>query len=343
MLTERQSQIFKSIVDEFVSTADPVASKTLIEKYNINYSSATVRNEMVALEKMGLIEKTHTSSGRVPSSSGYRYYVEFLMEKVDTSNYAIALRAFVENSYANVEEAIRNASDIISQMTNLTSIVLGPDANDQRLHHIKLFSMDERSAVAVFITDTGHTENKVFRFSDDVTLADIQITTDILNSRLQGTKIKNVQEKMESIKPVLEEAVTRHEVIYNAFTNAFNQFASDNMYFSGESNMINQPDFVDLKRIRKLMLMMDDHQFWREISEGGADLSLTTSDKSELAWIDDLAVVSTSLRISSSQSAKLLLVGPSRMDYERIIALIETLRDSLETIYIEGGSDEEIK
>ncbi len=343
MLTERQSQIFKNIVDEFVSTAEPVASKTLLEKYNIEYSSATVRNEMVALEKMGLIEKTHTSSGRIPSSEGYRYYVQFLMEKIDTSNYAIALQSFVENSYANVEEAIKNASDIISQMTNLTSIVLGPDANDQRLQHIKLFSMDEKSAVAVFITDAGHTENKVFRFNDEITLADIQTTTEILNSRLQGTKIKDVLEKMESIKPILEEAVSRHEIIYAAFSNAFNQFSSDSMYFSGESNMINQPDFVDLERIRKLMLMMNDHQLWRNISEGEAELSLQTSNKSELAWIDDLAVVSTSLKISNSKSAKLLLVGPSRMDYERIISLIETLRDSLETIYIEGGSDEENK
>ncbi len=339
MLTERQSQIFKHIVDEFVSTAEPVSSKMLIEKYNINYSSATVRNEMAELERLNLIEKTHTSSGRVPSTEGYRYYVEFLMEKIDTSNYEVAIKSFVESSYLNVEEAIKNASDIISQMTNLTSIVLGPDASEQRLSHIQLFSMDERSAVAVFITDSGHTENKVFRFSDDVSVLDIQTTTEILNSRLQGTKIKDVSEKLSSIQPILEEAVVRHEIIYNAFVSAFAQFTHDNMYFSGESNIINQPDFVDLERIRQLMHMLDDHQLWHEIGRGEAEVYLETSDKSQLSWIDDLAVVSTNLQISNSKSAKILLVGPSRMDYERTISLIEVLRDSLETVFIEGGND----
>lgn len=340
MLTKRQSLIFKNIVDEFVSTAEPVASRVLIEKYDINVSSATIRNEMAELERLGLIEKTHTSSGRIPSIEGYRYYVEFLMEKVDTTNYEVAIRSFVESSYSTVEEAIRNASDVISQMTNLTSIVLGPDANEQRLHHIELFPVDERSAVGVFITDSGHTENRVFRFLDDVSLSDIKATTDILNDRLTGTKIKDVTAKLESIEPILAEVVSRHEIIYNAFVGAFAQFANDNMYFSGKSNMFNQPDFVDIDRIRQLMLMMTDYELWNKIGDGDVDVSLQTSDRSQLAWIDDLAVVSTSLRISSSESAKLMLVGPSRMDYEKIISLIEILSDSLESIYIEGGNDE---
>lgn len=341
MLTERQNLIFKSIVDEFVSTADPVSSKILIEKYNINYSSATVRNEMVELENMGLIEKTHTSSGRIPSVAGYRYYVEFLMEKVDTSNYELAIKAFVENSYQSVEDAIKNASDIISQMTNLTSIVLGPDAYEHRLQHIQLFPIDERSAVAIFITDSGHTENRVFKFSDDVTMKDIQVSTDIMNSRLQGTMVKDVGEKLESIRPILAEAVSRHEVIYNAFALAFSKFTNDNVYFSGETNIINQPDFVDLERIKQLMLMLQDHQLWRNVSRGEADLYLERSDKAQLSWIEDLVVVSTNLRISNNESAKILLVGPSRMDYERIISLIEVLSDSLEMVFIEGGKDEE--
>ena len=339
MLTERQSLIFKHIVDEFVSTAEPVSSKMLIDKYNINYSSATVRNEMAELERLGLIEKTHISSGRIPSINGYSYYVEFLMEKVDSTQYEVALRSLVEHSYMNAEEAIKSARDVISQMTNLTSIVLGPSASEQRLMHIKLFSMDDKSAVAVFVTDSGHTENKVFRFTDSLSLADISATTEILNDRLTGTPIKDVLVKLETLKPILEEAVGRHEVIYNAFLSAFSQLSNDGMYFSGEANMYNQPDFVDLDRIRQLMLMIGNRQVWNDISEGHADVLLETSEKSQLAWIDDIAVVSTSLRISDSQSAKLMLVGPSRMDYERAISLIEVLKDSLETLYIEASND----
>lgn len=338
MLTNRQTEIFSCIVDEFVSTAEPVGSKTLMNKYNIDYSSATIRNEMAELERLGLIEKTHTSSGRIPSTKGYRYYVEFLMTKNENDKFELAVQSIFSDSYANVEDAIKNASDIISEMTNMTSIVLGPDANEQTLEHIKLFLMDEKSAVAIFITDTGHTENKVFRFSDKVSLEDIQATTDIMNSRLHGTKLKEIVEKMESIKPILAEVVASHKVLFNAFMAAFTKFATEKVYFSGEKNMFYQPDFADLEKIKSLMMMMDDPQVWRDISKGEADLFLQTSDKSQLAWIDDLAIVSTNLKVSTDETAKLMLVGPSRMDYKRIISLIELLSESLESIYIEGGS-----
>lgn len=338
MLTKRQTEIFRCIVDEFVSTAEPVGSKTLMNKYNIDYSSATIRNEMAELERLKLIEKTHTSSGRIPSTYGYRYYVENLMNKNNNDKFELAIQTIVDDSYANVEDAIKNASDIISEMTNLTSIVLGPDANEQKLEHIKLFPMDEKSAVAVFITDSGHTENKVFRFSSTVSLKDIESTTDVMNSRLQGTKIKEIVSRMDSIKPILAEVVVNHKVIYNAFLAAFTKFASEKVYFSGEKNMFYQPDFADLDKIKNLMMMMDDPSIWRNISKGEADLFLQTSDKSQLAWIDDLAVVTTSLRISNDESAKLMLVGPSRMDYKKIISLIEMISESLETIYIEGGN-----
>ncbi len=341
MLTKRQVEIFKCIVDEFVATAEPVGSKTLMEKYNIPYSSATIRNEMAEMESLGLIEKTHTSSGRIPSTLGYRYYVEFLMTKNANDKFEVAVQSIINESYANVEDAIKNASDIISEMTNMTSIVLGPDANEQKLEHIRLFLMDEKSAVAIFITDAGHTENKVFRFSDRVSLEDVQVTTDILNSRLRGTKLKEIVEKMESIKPILAEVVTSHKVLFNAFMSAFTKFASEKVYYSGEKNMFHQPDFADLEKIKSLMFMLDDPQVWRDISKGEVDLFLETSDKSQLAWIDGLAIVSTNLKVSSDETAKLMLVGPSRMDYKKIISLIELLSESLESIYIEGGSHDE--
>lgn len=340
MLTKRQTEIFKCIVDEFITTAEPVGSNTLASKYQINYSSATIRNEMAELEKLGLIEKTHTSSGRIPSTYGYRYYVEFLMPRIDDHKYELSIQSLLDQSFASVEDTIRSVSDIIAEMTNLTSVVLGPDANEQKLEHIKLFLMDENSAIAVFITDTGHTENKVFRFNNKVSLEDVQKTTDIMNSRLKGTRIKDVVEKMESIKPILSEVVVSHQVLFNAFMNAFSKFASEKVYFSGEKNMLYQPDFADLEKIRSLITMMDDPQIWRDISKGEADLILETSDKSTLTWVDDLAIVSTSLRLSDKESAKLMLVGPSRMDYKRIISLIELLRDSLETIYIQGGDND---
>lgn len=131
MLTERQIKIFKAIVDVFTKTAEPVGSKALMDVLDFSCSSATIRNEMAALEEIGLLEKTHTSSGRIPSSKGYRFYVEHLMEKqLDDSVKNSLQKVFSERHYS-IEEIVKKSCDILSQMTSLTSVVLGPESRSQ--------------------------------------------------------------------------------------------------------------------------------------------------------------------------------------------------------------------
>ncbi len=336
MLTNRQIEIFKAIVDEFIVSAEPVGSKTLMEKYTLPYSSATIRNEMVELENRGLLEKTHTSSGRIPSVEGYRFYVEFLMEKREDDEFALTVQSILEASNLSSEEVIKRTCDILSQMTNMTSIVLGHDADVQRLEHIKLFPIDDTSAVAVFITDSGHTENKVFHFKDQVSVKDIEACTDILNERLKGTVLPELVDKMEALRPLIKAVVKRHELLFNAFVDAFIRFAHENVYFSGQTNMMYQPDFADLERLKRIMAMMNNTRLLRELGQGKAEVSLETSDHSRLMWLDDVAVISSTLQIGPSEEAKLMLFGPSRMNYEKILNLVNYLSANVERILKEG-------
>ena len=140
-LTNRQIKVFKTIVEEFTRTAEPVGSRTLMNLLDFNVSSATLRNEMAALEELGLLEKTHTSSGRVPSSKGYRYYVDHLMVKHIEPKMMNALQTVFNSRNASMEEVVRQSCDILSQMTNLTSMALGPDARYQTLQHISLIPL----------------------------------------------------------------------------------------------------------------------------------------------------------------------------------------------------------
>jgi len=340
MLNHRKIEIFKAIVEEFIATAEPVGSKKLSEKYQLPYSTATIRNEMNDLEQLGLLEKTHTSSGRIPSTMGYRYYVEHIMEKYVDDEFAVAVKSILEGSRLRIEDVVRQSCDILSQMTNMTSIVLGPEANNQRLEHIKLFPVDAQSAVAVFITDSGHTENKVFHFEKKVSVNDIQSCCDILNDRLQGTFIRDVVEKMQSIRPIIENSVERHEMLFNAFVNAFIRFASDNVYFSGQNNILYQPDFADIEKLKKLMIMMEDHQVWRDIGEGRGEMMLKTSETSQLVWLEGVAVVSSKFKVNQEEEGQLMLVGPSRMEYNRVVSLIDYLAKCIEELFDKGESDE---
>lgn len=135
-LTNRQNVIFKTIVEEFTRTAEPIGSKTLMNLLDFPVSSATIRNEMAALEKVGLLEKTHTSSGRIPSSKGYRYYVENLLETNLDVPMQQTLKTYFTQRHYSIDDVVSKSCDILSEMTNLTSIALGPDCEDQCLHHV---------------------------------------------------------------------------------------------------------------------------------------------------------------------------------------------------------------
>lgn len=336
MLSERQDVILKTIIDEFTRTAEPVGSKTLMLLLEVQVSSATLRNEMAKLEELGLLEKTHTSSGRIPSSKGYRYYVENLMEKQLDDEIQNTLTTIFHERHYSMEEIIKKSCDILSQMTNLTSVVLGPETKTQTLEHIQMFPINERSAVCVFITNHGHTENKTFHFDENVSLSDIQTCCNLLNDKLCGTPISNVIEKMEEIKPLLDTQIARHEVLFQAFVSAFVKFATDNVYTSGTSNMLYQPEFSDIVKLRELMKMLEDTSIWRRLGNSEENVVVRIGNSNEVLPMDNVSVVSSKFKINEDEEGQLMVVGPTRMPYNKVVALMEYMAKVIEEMYSEN-------
>lgn len=338
MLTGRMVEILKAIVDEFVSTAEPVGSKTLVEKYGLPYSSATIRNDMATLEQLGYLEKPHTSAGRIPSNKGYQYYCEHLLKKDVDEEVKYALANIFDKRSANIEDAIKESCKIVSEMTNLASGMLGPDAKNQTLEHIKVFQIDPKTAVCVFITNTGHTENKTFNFQDEVTIEDIETCTDILNDRLKGTPIHDLVDKLDSLKPILTKSVQRFEMLYNAFAGAFVKFASETLYFDGKSNMMYQPEYADIEKLKEMTKFFDDSKLFRSLvdkqTSDGSVVAITPKG-TELVWKDDVAIVSSEIKISDNpnDNARLMVVGPRRMEYNRVVNLLDFICKEIEDMF----------
>lgn len=340
MLTPRRIEIFKAIVDEYIRTAEPVGSKTLQQKYHLPYSSATIRNDMQVLEEMGYLEKTHTSSGRIPSTQGYKFYCEnMLSESTLDKKMEVAIRNAFETSKMDIEEAVQVSCQILSEMTNLTTGAIGPDSANQRLQHIKLFSIDENNAVCVFITDSGHTETRNFHFDEAVSLHDIESCTEIINSRLKGVPIVELAERMEDLKPEFATLVQRHDVLFTAFVKAFIKFASENIYFSGKDRMLYQPEFEDIEKLKQLMTMLDDSKVWRELGNQDRAVAIRTNHGAELTWIDDVAVVRSHFKVNEHDTGQLMVVGPSRMHYDKIVAMIDYVASMIEKMYMKKGGD----
>ena len=231
-----------------------------------------------------------------------------------------------------------NTLKIVSEMTNLASGMLGPDAKNQTLEHIKVFQIDPKTAVCVFITNTGHTQNKTFNFQDEVTIEDIQTCTDILNDRLKGTLIYELPEKLESLKPILTKSIQRFEMLYNAFAGAFVKFASETLYFDGTTNMMYQPEYADVEKLKELTKFFDDSKLFRSLVDkqtGSGDVMAVTPKGTELVWKDDIAIVSSEIKISDNpnDNARLMVVGPRRMEYSRVVNLLDFISKAIEDMF----------
>lgn len=333
-LTGRQIHVFKTIVEEFTRSAEPVGSHTLMNLLDIKVSSATLRNEMAALEEMGLLEKTHTSSGRIPSTKGYRYYVDHLMVKHIEPKMMNALQTVFDSRNSSMEEVVKQSCDILSQMTTLTSVALGPDARYQSLQHISLIPLNEKSAVAIFVTNHGHTENKTFQFSEKVSMSDLTTCCDILNGKLIGVPLHEVVDRMVELQPLMAANVQRHEMLFEAFVNAFLKFASDQVYFSGQSNMLYQPEFADVEKLKKIMGILEDSSLWRKIASGNNGTVVRIGDdNSNLLNTDDVSVVASKFKVHGKDEGQLMLIGPTRMPYDEVVALMEYVSRRIEEMF----------
>ena len=192
MLTARQLLIFKCIVDEFIETAEPVGSKALMTKYQLPYSSATIRNEMSFLEDYGYLEKTHTSSGRVPSVEGYRFYVDNLEKRDLDEGLKNQVAQIFSDRHRTLDEIIHKSCQMLSELTHLTSVVLGPDSSKDTLQRISVVPLNDDRVTAIIITNQGYVENKVFDLNRHHNIDDLISCVNVMNDLLIGTPIEQV-------------------------------------------------------------------------------------------------------------------------------------------------------
>lgn len=330
----RKERILKLIVEQFIDTAEPVGSSSLIGEGGLDYSSATIRNEMAELESMGLLEKTHTSSGRVPSAKGYRYYVDHLRDDIKDNSIRYQIQSLFDvNKGIEIDEAIKHGCEIIAQMTNLTSIVLGPDSQFECIKKIQLVPLDDNVAVGVFITDRGHVENKTFSIPKGVSFNELETCVNIINDRVIGTPINKVIDKVEALRPVLAEKVTNFEMVFKGFLEAFLKFTYDRVSIFGTANILDQPEFTnDIEKLKKFVSLVENDQAWDKLASAEG-ISVKIGRENQLTELDDLSVISAEIKVDDSQKGRVVLLGPTRMDYQRVLTAVEYLQEQLNKFF----------
>ena len=329
MLGKRQNEILKIIVEEYIKSAKPVGSKSICDV--LKCSSATVRNEMAYLEDIGYLAKTHTSSGRIPSEEGYRYYVDNLMRPKElTGEEVLTLQTVLNNSSLELSDAINKSMEIISELTNYTSVVLGSSSCDNRLKKVEVIPVTEDSIIAIVVTDKGHIENKTISINENISVDEIKKMVDLINNLLVGTLIDEVNKKLEfEIKPIIGKYIKQQEAIYNMFYNAFNEIASrkENYHFSGKSNILNAPEFNDVDKIRNIVAKFEDGTIVNNIEETSSGINVYIGEETNID--NDVTVIKTRYVVNGNEGT-IAIVGPKRMDYEKVVSMLDFIKKEIE-------------
>ena len=327
MLSDRQAKLLKLIVENYIKEAKPISSNSLCKA--LKCSSATVRYEMVNLEEEELIEKTHISSGRIPSEKGYRYYVDHIMKPKElTGDDMLKLQTIFKNQSLVISDAISKSMEIISELTNYTAIVLGNSSKDNLVNKVEVVPIDENNFVAIIITDKGHVEHKNMILNEKVSIVEIKQAVDLINRLIIGTPINEVSSVLEfEVKPIIGNYVKQHEVLYNAFYNAFNDFTNENIFRSGTKNILMQPEFDNVDKIREIISKFEDKDIVNSIKEEDSGINIYIG--SENNFDDDVTVIKTKYNINGEEGT-IALIGPKRMEYDRVITLLEYIKKNID-------------
>lgn len=334
-MDERKNNLLKEIVETYIKTVKPVGSKALCDKFNC--SSATIRNEMAILEDMGLLEKNHISSGRVPSEAGYKYYVKNLMEPEKlTGKDMLKLQKIFANTEVKLSDAINECMDIISDITNYTSVVLGKSSIDNNLLQINIIDLGNNQVVAVVCTDKGNVENKMFNLPNAININEVIKTSEIINKMLAGTPINDVGKRLElEVKPIIRNQIHQYETVYNIFYDAFNDFINNNsnIHIMGKTKIFEQPEYNNINELKRLANKLEDKEFitdkLEEDSENdGDEIKVYIGEENE--FDSNVTIIRKKYHINGEEGT-IAVIGPKRMDYQRIVGMLEYIDDEIDS------------
>jgi heat-inducible transcriptional repressor len=333
-LNERKQKILKAIVQDYIATAEPVGSRTISRKFELGVSPATIRNEMADLEELGLIEQPHTSAGRVPSDKGYRYYVDYLIGDAELSE---SQRKHIDRNFAErvseVQEVIESASKLISQITNLTAIVTGPHSLNSALQKLYFLPYQSGQAILVTVKDNGQVENNIVDIGDDATTEELQILATLFNERIGVTRVKDLSRSfLQEIYRELSQRRRMIDGVVGILGRVLQESAGgEKVYLGGALNMLNHPEFKDLEKMRLFMEVFEEgnklKSLLRHTEDDGPVVRIGGENTDEV--FQDCSIITATYHINGKQIGSVGVLGPTRLDYGKTIAIVDYLTKSL--------------
>ena len=332
MLTDRQKLILKAIIEEYVPSNEPVGSKALTEKPYLAFSSATLRNEMQTLEEDGYLKKTHTSSGRVPSDIGYRYYLDHLFIRDEhVEDYYKYVDEILDNKYDSKEDMSRKLVNFLSDLTGYYTAIIGNASDTAKVLKIEIVELEDNQAVLLIVTSAGNVQSQKIYIPKGYNMDDLMRIIGMFDTAMYGQSIYNIRGILskEVAKPRIRQMVDFHDDILNFMIKAFDGFLHGNVYEAGLSKLLNQAEFQDYQKMQKLIKAVDNEEFTNVLTDASSSIKIVVGSENMNEGLDECAVVSVPYFINDDEFGTILLVGPTRMNYRATVPLLEYVAKSM--------------
>ena len=333
MLDNRKKKVLQAIVEEYINTAEPVSSNSLTSNHGLNCSSATIRNEMADLEKSGYLDKTHTSSGRIPSEKGYRYYVDELLKEDDISLEEIKyISSKLETKVNEIEDLTKIAANTISEVTHYTTVSIGPKATSQIIEEIKFILLGTRMMMAIILTDTGMVKETIIKFDEDITQKQVETMNYMFNNKLKGQPIETIDRPLEEY--LYDEMIYSVNVIKPVIEQIKKALQDEQIYLEGANKSFDLPEFNSLEVAKNFINVLDTKELVSDMLNSGFadDIHVYIGEENQKEELKDFSVVTFKHKVNGKDVGTIGIIGPKRMDYSKVISVMKYINKKLKEI-----------
>ena len=336
-LTERKKKVLRSIVELYIRTAEPVGSKAIAEMPDMNYSSATIRNEMADLTAMGYLEQPHTSAGRIPSAAGYRLYVDELMADYRLSiDETKSINTAIEEKMQRVDKMVEKVAKLVSQATDLPAISMASRSTVAAIKHFELILAGQGSVILVIMLADDQVVNKLIKLPVNVTESDLKILSAVLNATMTGISPEEfTEELLDRVMGSAGAAASLVPIIMEFATETLNRQGTTNMAVAGQMRLLGQPEYQDVGKAQRLISTLDEEALANlpAVMGNANGTKVLVGPENVAQELKDTSVVVTKFDIGDGMQGMIGVVGPTRMDYAKVTARLSYFAESLSKMF----------
>lgn len=332
ILSSRQIKIFRIITEAYIRQAVPISSNAILAQDHSVGSSATVRNECAYLEEQGLLEKIHSSSGRVPSSLGYQYYVAHLLKPPAVNDLKVRLTKLFANRDLSVQKTLDQVGEILSELTHLTTMVAGPNLQQESLIRLEFLSLPAEQGLIIFILSNGHVDHKTIQLADDLK-QDFENAVAIFNKRLCGTAVFDIVAKFEALRHILEAEINHCEAILAKFLHALLDLSQIQQSTHGVHYMLDNPEYnnpAKIKRILNFIEKVSPFEYFQTRNKSDPAIHLKIGAIADDEDLEDIAIVTKNYQLACQNQGSLALIGPKRMEYNKLYDILNWIGEQMQ-------------